>query len=516
MEAVARAKQWSDAKLQYCWAPNGGDNHKAGNFVCEQICKRKSVKEWDPYRSDCSGLVSWAWKLPAPGRTTHTLAPFDTQVSVAIPAAELRPGDAINSQNHVMLFKEWITPGKKAAFIEEPGCGAGMGYAREVTSNVTLSGNDITLSGRGSFVAIRNPKLRVGAATPAPDQPTNGDPKPTDPKPDGGEPKPTDPKPNGETPDPVSETTRGSLDDVSCDGVRGWAIGPNNKAVDVELSFFAGRGEQGAASSRTAANVHRQELPPAQADYGFDVDVPLLAQDGKPHPVFAYALGPNGEMKLLGESKSFTCAPRAFTISTADGVRRPVTQLDAWSRTALDVSKHAPEKVAEYVSGPEFPAKPLAVRAPDGKVYVVDGMLRRRIDSMALSRWKLMAADRSADEIAKLKDGPAWPDAPFFFRGDDTQVYALDAKVPESAGSESPVTPSSDDPSTEEQGGSPAETERDEEEAKDAPMSTKKRPKSADAGCSAYGGPAGTNGVGVVLLSLLPLAALGRRRRSRV
>lgn len=154
-EAVARAMEWSDAKLAYCWAPNGGDNHEAGNFACERICERQRHPEWDPYRSDCSGLVSWAWKLPAPGRITTDFFPFKADVTFGIDANDLRPGDAINNETHVMLFKKWVIPGERAVFIEEPGCGTPEPYAHETTSDVTISGRWITPKGRSQFRAIR-------------------------------------------------------------------------------------------------------------------------------------------------------------------------------------------------------------------------------------------------------------------------------------------------------------------------------------------------------------------------
>lgn len=154
-EAVARAQQWVDAQLPYCQAPNHAHDNDTD---CSSTCTRPDNAEWDPYRSDCSGLVSWAWSLPAPGHTTSTLAPFDTAVSHAITAADLLPGDAINNDHHTMLFASWITEGVQARFLEEPGCSSSQPYAREYIANVTLMGQTLLVQYRGTYTAIRHDK----------------------------------------------------------------------------------------------------------------------------------------------------------------------------------------------------------------------------------------------------------------------------------------------------------------------------------------------------------------------
>jgi hypothetical protein len=150
-ESVARARLWVAAKLHYCQAPNGGHDLDAD---CPSTCEREANPDWDPYRSDCSGLVSWAWMLPAPGRTTAGFAPFDTSITHAIAAAELRPGDAVNNDSHVMLFVGWKSA-TEATFIDEPGCSSTHPYAEEFDEMVTPDGQSIAVQYYGSFTAIR-------------------------------------------------------------------------------------------------------------------------------------------------------------------------------------------------------------------------------------------------------------------------------------------------------------------------------------------------------------------------
>jgi hypothetical protein len=152
--ALSRGKEWVDAKVPYCQSAN---HEPDGDKACAATCTRPDVPEWDPYRSDCSGFVSWSWGLAAPGKTTATLAPAVTDISHVIDPKTLAPADAVNKpSDHTMLFVKWITPGKRATFMEEPGCSASMPYARQLDSDVTISGMSITVAENGiTFSAIR-------------------------------------------------------------------------------------------------------------------------------------------------------------------------------------------------------------------------------------------------------------------------------------------------------------------------------------------------------------------------
>jgi len=136
-EAVQRARDWVNAGLPYCQCPNfQWDSHG----YCGG---RASDPAWDPYRSDCSGLVSWAWGLPPPGRVTWTLAPYNNDVSSEIALADLRPGDALNTNEggneHVALFVEWAGT-NVVHVIEESGWGT---VAHDSWWNVTPVGNTL-------------------------------------------------------------------------------------------------------------------------------------------------------------------------------------------------------------------------------------------------------------------------------------------------------------------------------------------------------------------------------------
>jgi len=152
--SVARALEWVAAQLHYCQAPN---HHTDLDAACPSTCERQDNPLWDPYRSDCSGLVSWAWELPAPGRTTGDFAPFTTDLTHVIAATELRPGDAVNNDHHMMLFVAWKSA-TEATFIDEPGCSATHPYAEQFDATVTFTAGTpeaIAVKSHGSFTAIR-------------------------------------------------------------------------------------------------------------------------------------------------------------------------------------------------------------------------------------------------------------------------------------------------------------------------------------------------------------------------
>jgi MYXO-CTERM domain-containing protein len=151
---LSRAEQWVTAKLLYCQAANGAPDLDPS---CPSTCTRESNPAWDPYRSDCSGFVAWAWGLPPPGNTTSEYAPADTSVSYVIKGIDLEPGDALNIPgDHIVLFVSWVTVGSEANFYEEPGCSATPDYAHAFTSTVSISGSDVTIDYEGStFTAIR-------------------------------------------------------------------------------------------------------------------------------------------------------------------------------------------------------------------------------------------------------------------------------------------------------------------------------------------------------------------------
>jgi hypothetical protein len=143
--AVSHGSAWVSARLKYCGGANGGRD-----AICRGTCRRQSNPAWDRYRSDCSGYVSFSWGLPPPGDTTKTVMGHAHRVS----CNDLKPGDALLSSRHIILFEKWINKASKTAQIsEEPGCNK---VATRSQTTITCSGQSARLSGRSSgFTSIR-------------------------------------------------------------------------------------------------------------------------------------------------------------------------------------------------------------------------------------------------------------------------------------------------------------------------------------------------------------------------
>jgi hypothetical protein len=146
--AIAAGRQWIDVKMPYCQAANN-----AYDSTCGRTCRRTgaaNTAQWNRYRSDCSGFVSWSWNLPAPGQTTATLP----SVSRYIPAVDLQPGDALDRPgHHVVMFERWANSAKTSAVImEEPRCGQ---VAKEITISFRAGSSPGVHWEGGTFFAMR-------------------------------------------------------------------------------------------------------------------------------------------------------------------------------------------------------------------------------------------------------------------------------------------------------------------------------------------------------------------------
>lgn len=114
-----RAWQWVNVGMLYCQVPNG-----QWDSFCGYTCSRTgaaNTAQWNPYRSDCSGLVSWAWGVAAPGWNTNTIF-NDTTQTQRVGYWDMQMGDAITTHNgstgHTMIFHGWNADGSARVFQE--------------------------------------------------------------------------------------------------------------------------------------------------------------------------------------------------------------------------------------------------------------------------------------------------------------------------------------------------------------------------------------------------------------
>jgi cell wall-associated NlpC family hydrolase len=128
-----RAQQWVNAKMPYCGAVPGG-----WDGICGVTCTGRARRsDWDVYRSDCSGFVSWVWQLKfEDGHRTWGFAPFNQEgaaFSEKISPNDLQPGDALNSttndiySQHIILFAGWVDKANgMIKTLEEANCSADL------------------------------------------------------------------------------------------------------------------------------------------------------------------------------------------------------------------------------------------------------------------------------------------------------------------------------------------------------------------------------------------------------
>ena len=273
-DVISRAMQWVDVKLLYCQSANGQPDYDTS---CSSTCTRESNAQWDPYRSDCSGFISWAWGLSAPGLVTSEFAPFGTTASTTIQATDLQPGDACNKNagGHIVLFEKWVTPGKTALFLEEPGCSASQPYAHEFQSDVTISGVNITIAYEGEvFTAIRYKQIKespadAGAPTEA------GTPDTGSPQVDAG----SSSSGSGSGSSSGSSGSGGGSGSSSSGGSSGSGSGGAGSSSGGSSSGTAGEHDAGTASHGNGGSASNATMDNASGGLGCDVGG-MPARDG--------------------------------------------------------------------------------------------------------------------------------------------------------------------------------------------------------------------------------------------
>lgn len=118
-EVDNRAWQWVNVGMPYCQVAN----FQYDSF-CGYTCNRTgaaNTSTWNPYRSDCSGLVSWAWGVAAPGWNTTTIY-NDTTKTQRVGYWDIAMGDSITTNGHTMIFHGWNADGSARVF-QERACG---------------------------------------------------------------------------------------------------------------------------------------------------------------------------------------------------------------------------------------------------------------------------------------------------------------------------------------------------------------------------------------------------------
>ncbi len=232
----------------------------------------------------------------------------------------------------------------------------------------------------------------------------------------------------------------GWLDAAACDGIRGWARDPDapEAAIDVVITLDAPLFAPGSSTFRTGGGIPRLDV----GNHGFSLPVPYAFMDGADHPVFAYGTGAGAGAgaALSGLPGILHCdrPPPPFP----DGVRRHVTDPDAfaaWQFASSDVVVLDDAALAALPPSDPWPAAPhLFAAAGDPAVYLEDvrggSPARRHVPSPdAMAAWRLDWAAIAMVELT-YRDGFAMDTAiaarPYLVRGSGPEIYVVDAPPP--------------------------------------------------------------------------------------
>ena len=89
---------------------------RGSTWVTDNVAYSSTLRH-DGYRQDCSGFVSFVWQLTKPGTSPSGLKNSSYQIEFS----KLKPGDALISSSHAMIFVQWVdqSAGTFIAYEEE-------------------------------------------------------------------------------------------------------------------------------------------------------------------------------------------------------------------------------------------------------------------------------------------------------------------------------------------------------------------------------------------------------------
>jgi murein DD-endopeptidase MepM/ murein hydrolase activator NlpD len=239
---------------------------------------------------------------------------------------------------------------------------------------------------------------------------------------------------------PVAPAGEGVLDEVSCEGVRGWAAAPEQLESPIEVRlYFDGDPEGGQTVGHPVlADQNRPDLCDAlgSCDHGFSTGLPLSLLDGAEHTIEVHADAGAGApiAELEASPGSFSC-----NFDLPSGVRREIAGLDA--KNAWRFSTFWDEiEVSDGVLGsladgdPLDDAPGLVVSASDGSLWLVDRGVRRPIESEAVARaWDFhpaLASELDADALSEIPLGKPVRARPVVLRSAEGELFLVDDADP--------------------------------------------------------------------------------------
>lgn len=236
----------------------------------------------------------------------------------------------------------------------------------------------------------------------------------------------------------------GSLDGVGCDTVSGWAFDTEAGAAAIEAHLYY-NGPAGSASAHGVAlqaNQQRDDLCSVvgSCNHGFSMSTPLSLLDGANHEVHVYGIDSAGgtNPELSNSPKTLNC-----TGTLPAGVARWIPNPDIYTAWKFDdfqdILPIAKATVDAIPKSTDVPAAPVLAAGPSGgKVYLIDGTLKRHVPSPAvMDAWRLdwNAIQTKTDaEMAAFTEGPAVRNRPVIVSDSAGKLLLIDDEVAGSTG----------------------------------------------------------------------------------
>ena len=386
-DVMERADEWVALGVPYCGGVNGGTD-----YICGGTCNRPHA-DWDDFRTDCSGFVSWCWQIPSDPTTSSYMNDHSGDNGWhTIDIDDLTTGDAVVCDGHIKLWNEFKSAGS-AEIYEEYNCGH---VARKAVQSFTRSGNTMHFSGDSRTY---HPIRRNGI-------------------------------------EPLA-TMAGYLDSADV-MTKGWAADMNATDATIAVDLYFGGDKGDGYGVELTANEPRPDVAEAlgiDPNHGYEVLTPFYYCDGKEHQVFAYgqAAADGSPIALKDSPKTFTCPIG----KSPDGDLRHVVSPDSMTAWKLDKRSElawmTPEDHATHAEKADWPTAPKLGKTPDGAVWVVDGGSRRHVLSPAsLAAWAFDAstiATWGTNELAQYPLGADLPERPILLQEPgQPAIYVLDAQ----------------------------------------------------------------------------------------
>ncbi|WP_327389017.1 RICIN domain-containing protein [Streptomyces sp. NBC_01207] len=147
-QVIKRAQAWVDAEVPY-----------SANALGSPFSWWADAATGGRYRQDCSGFVSMAWQLKS-SLSTHSLPSVANRIGVA----DLKPGDVLNSSQHVVVFGGWTDRAKGTfTYYQQSSRSRPTNKAEGSIRSSTLAGHPTS-----SYTALRYKNI-ADSPSPTPD-----------------------------------------------------------------------------------------------------------------------------------------------------------------------------------------------------------------------------------------------------------------------------------------------------------------------------------------------------------